>query len=70
MRTGGFPCRRVGCLRTFPVTDQKSMSSLQVASAERTAHEIAEHDYHHVRLADERPFNPTMQQKRKPTRGI
>ncbi len=67
MRTGGFPCRLVGCLETFQVLDQRSMASLQAASAERTAHEIAAHDYRHVRLADERAFHPmtrTNQQKR------
>lgn len=58
MRTGGFPCRLVGCLRTFQVTDQKSMESLRAASAERTAHEIAVHDYHHVVLVDVRPLGP------------
>jgi len=40
------------------VTDQKSMDSLQAASAARTQHEIAAHDYRHVRLADEPSFRP------------
>lgn len=65
MRTGGFPCRLVGCRLTFYVSDQRSMASLQAASAERTAHEISAHDYHHVKLADERSFNPTVHGKPK-----
>ena len=58
MRTGGFPCRNTGCFESFQVTDQKSMDSLQAASAARTQHEIAAHDYRHVRLADEPSFRP------------
>ncbi len=52
MRTGGFPCRLVGCLRSFAVADQTSMDALRAASAARSAHEIADHDYHHVVLGD------------------
>ena len=59
MRTGGFPCRWVGCDQAFPVMDQSSMESLRVASEARTAHEVADHDYHHVRLAEEKPYSPT-----------
>ncbi len=53
MRTGGFPCRLEGCLRTFQVLDQRSMDCLRAASAARTDHEVAEHGYRHVQLADE-----------------
>ena len=53
MRTGGFPCRLIGCDRSFQVIDQKSMISLAAASTARTTHEVADHDYHHIRLADE-----------------
>jgi hypothetical protein len=58
MRAGGFPCRLVGCLESFQVLDQKSMASLHAASAARTDHEVARHDYHHVRLPDEQVFSP------------
>jgi hypothetical protein len=34
------------------------MESLRAASSERTAHEIADHGYHHVRLEEERPYMP------------
>lgn len=47
--------------------DQKSMVSLQQASAARTDHEVASHDYHHVRLPDEQPFSPTRRAAPKPT---
>lgn len=70
MRTGGFPCRLVGCLRTFQVADQKSMESLRAASAERTAHELAAHDYHHVQLADPRPLGPGAGIRPKRTGGV
>ena len=58
MRVGGFPCRLAGCLRAFQVQDQRSMASLHAASAERTAHELSAHDYHHVALADEPSYRP------------
>lgn len=70
MRTGGFPCRLVGCLRTFQVVDQKSMESLRAASAERTAHEIAVHDYHHVQLVDQRPLGPGARIRPKRAGGV
>lgn len=70
MRTGGFPCRLVGCLRTFQVLDQRSMASLHAASAERTAHEIAVHDYHHVQLVDPRPLGPGARITSKRTGGV
>jgi hypothetical protein len=52
MRTGGFPCRLIGCLRTFQVFDQRSMTALHAAFAARTEHELSAHDYHHVELVD------------------
>ena len=58
MRSGGFPCRLAGCDRCFQVMDQNSLDALKAASSERTAHEIADHDYHHVRLDDERAYMP------------
>ncbi len=58
MRSGGFPCRLAGCDRAFQVTDQNSLDALKSASEARTAHEIADHGYHHVRLDDERPYQP------------
>ena len=57
MRSAGFPCR-AGCERSFQVADQNSLDALQAASAERTAHEIAAHNYHHVRIEEEKPFSP------------
>jgi hypothetical protein len=56
MRSGGFPCRLVGCDRSFAVTDQNSLDALKAASDERTAHEIADHGYHHVRMDEERAY--------------
>jgi len=35
------------------------MEALTKASAMRTAHEIDAHGYHHVVLAEERPFLPS-----------
>lgn len=58
MRSGGFPCRLAGCDRAFQVADQTSMDSLRAASSERTAHEIADHGYHHVKMEEERPYLP------------
>ena len=69
MRTGGFPCRLLGCARSFQVLDQKSMASLQAASSARTDHEVTDHGYHHVRLADERPFMPFQRSRPKPDGG-
>ena len=66
MRTGGFPCRLVGCMRTFQVVDQKSMIALAAASTARTAHEETDHDYHHVRLADEHAYMPHPRSRQKP----
>lgn len=67
MRTGGFPCRLVGCLRTFQVLDQKSMDSLREASSARTDHELADHDYHHVKLDTEHAYMPFQRSKQKPS---
>lgn len=69
MRTGGFPCRLVGCDRSFQVVDQKSMTSLAAASTARTDHEVSDHSYHHVRLAEERAFMPHQRPKPKPAGG-
>lgn len=66
MRSAGFPCRCVGCDQAFHVADQSSMESLRRASAARTAHEVADHGYHHVPLAEERPYIPTARIKTKP----
>ena len=52
MRTAGFPCRRTGCDEVFHVVDQNSMTELHAASAARTAHEVTDHDYHHVPLSN------------------
>jgi hypothetical protein len=70
VRSGGFPCRLAGCDRAFQVIDQNSIDALKAASAARTAHEIADHDYHHVRMDEERPFMPYMRIKQpKPGAG-
>jgi hypothetical protein len=42
------------------------MDSLKAASAARSDHEVADHSYHHVRLADERTFMPHQRMKPKP----
>lgn len=52
MRAAGFPCRSGECERSFPVDDQSSMAALTAASAARTAHEIADHAYHHAPLPE------------------
>ena|SRR6266852_6780403 len=44
----GFPCRFGDCHVHFAVLDRSSMASLLAASEERTAHELAEHGYHHI----------------------
>jgi hypothetical protein len=56
----GFPCRFGGCRIHFGVVDQSSMASLLAASEERTAHELAEHGYHHIvpLPAPTRPLHP------------
>jgi len=69
MRSAGFPCRLAGCERAFQVTDQTSMDALKAASAARTVHEVQDHDYHHVRLSDERPAAPYFRSKAKPDTG-
>lgn len=58
MRTGGFPCRLAGCDRSFQVLDQNSLDALKAASLARTAHEVDDHGYHHVRLEEERAYIP------------
>ena len=52
MRSSGFPCRYGGCERSYPVQYQSSMAALTAASAARSAHEIADHDYHHATLPE------------------
>ncbi len=66
VRSAGFPCRITGCERSFPVTDHSSMDALMRASAARTAHEVEDHGYHHVRLSDEPRRAPYMQSKPRP----
>lgn len=66
MRTAGFPCRSFGCERAFQVVDQTSMTSLHSASAARSEHEVAVHQYHHVRPPDEPSFAPFQRAKQKP----
>lgn len=69
MRTGGFPCRLVGCLRTFQVVDQKSMDSLKNASLARSSHEVTDHDYHHISMESERAYIPFQRSKPKPAQN-
>jgi len=69
MRTGGFPCRVLGCTLAFQVVDQKSMAALTAASSERTAHEVSVHDYHHVILRDERTYLSFQHSRPKPVAG-
>ncbi|MDE3113467.1 MAG: hypothetical protein KGN00_12220 [Chloroflexota bacterium] len=45
------------------MADQTSMDDLKAASAARTAHEIRDHNYHHVSLAEERPASPYLRGK-------
>ncbi len=66
VRTAGFPCRVLGCERAFQVLDQRSMDSLNAASAARSEHEVTDHDYHHVRLADAPPFKAFQRPTQKP----
>lgn len=66
MRTGGFPCRLLGCERAFQVVDQRSMEALKAASSARSDHEISAHGYHHVRLPDEPSYMSYQRAKQKP----
>jgi hypothetical protein len=50
----------------FQVVDQNSMTALAAASAARTTHEVTDHDYHHVRLADEHAYMPHPRSRQKP----
>jgi hypothetical protein len=52
VRSGGFPCRFVGCRECFVVSIQGSMPALTAASLLRTQHEVAAHNYQHVRLEE------------------
>ncbi len=65
MRSGGLPCRFGGCDICFQVTDQGSMDALLAASAARTAHEVAEHDYHHIRSEEPKWVSPYLRAKPK-----
>lgn len=65
MRSGGFPCRLAGCDRAFQVLDQNSLDALKSASDARTAHEVTDHGYHHVRLDEERGYAPRIRSSDK-----
>jgi hypothetical protein len=39
------------------------MDALKAASALRTAHEVEDHNYHHVPLSDVRPVSPYLRSK-------
>lgn len=69
MRKAGFPCRVPGCDRAFQVVDQKSLASLQAASAACAEHEISAHGYTHVRLGDEPTFKTYQRSKSKAAAG-
>jgi len=68
MRSGGFPCRYLGCDESFSVSDQTSMPALLAASARRTEHELSAHGYTHVQLEEHRrsPYPPSTPPKRGP----
>jgi hypothetical protein len=66
VRYGGFPCRFDGCDVRFSVEKSDSYPSLLEASAKRTEHEIAEHQYHHVIIKTDAP--PTGSLQRLPRR--
>ena len=57
MRSGGFPCRFTPCREIFSATDG-SLVALQAASARRTEHEVAVHEYHHRRLDEPERKSP------------
>jgi len=67
VRYGGFPCRYGGCDVRFSVERGDSYPSLLEASAKRTEHEIAEHQYHHIPMRTETP--PAGSLQRLPRRG-
>jgi hypothetical protein len=64
----GFPCRFRGCRIHFAVADQSSMVALLAASEQRSEHEVAEHGYHHKRLAEWRShgFGPFISRQSPP----
>ena len=66
MRTAGFPCRVLDCGQVFQVVDQRSMDALKAASAARTAHETAAHEYHHVSVATEPSYSPYQRSSVRP----
>ncbi len=65
----GFPCRFGDCHVHFAVLDRSSMASLLAASEERTAHELAEHGYHHERLEESTYSGIGPFSRRPPQRG-
>src|SRR5713226_6582130 len=65
----GFPCRFGDCRIHFAVVDPSSMASLLAASEERTAHELAEHGYHHERLEESTYSGIGPFSRRPPQRG-
>ncbi len=66
MKTGGFPCRLLGCPSVFQVVDQKSMDALMAASALRTEHEVSTHGYHHVQLSSGPSFMSYARSRARP----
>ena len=65
MRSSGFPCRFTGCRRTFQSERSGSVQALNAAFEARTAHEIADHGYHHVSLPEPATRSPYVQKKAK-----
>ena len=63
MRSSGFPCRYTGCRRTFHSERSGSVAALNAAFEARTAHEIADHDYHHISLPEPATRSPYVQKK-------
>ena len=48
----GLRCRVHTCRASFAVTNGDSMEALRAAIADRNAHEVAEHAYHHVAMVE------------------
>jgi hypothetical protein len=65
MRSSGFPCRYTACRRTFHAERGGSIQALNAAFEARTAHEIADHNYHHVSLPDPATRSPYVHKKPK-----
>jgi hypothetical protein len=70
VKSGGFPCRVAGCDVIFHVARGDSLELLRDASASRTAHEIAMHDYRHQIPAESKqisvPFTNMGKARRRP----